>query len=223
MGWTYPTSVFGTGSVLDWTELNDQLREYSLVIDGGVSEHNFDSSVSTDLVAQDRVSDDFAIRCFNDAHEAAAMTAGNPDFLSIPLTEQWYPISESEMTITGPGGELVVTYSFQVIHENFVDDIGPGLQFCIELDGSARTSSLLGSGDIGNERYPSPDGTILCASGAAIYSAYSPHCVEGQFTIDAGSHTVRLLARNPFVPAPGTTTSDQYVGNVEGIAFHVWS
>ncbi len=222
MSWVFPTSLMRTGTVLDWMDVNEQLAAYASVIDGGISEHNLGSTVGSDLYTTGKLAQDVAVRAGSIGVALSPFTTAS--LIQVPMSEQWTAVDGSEIDIRGPAGMVVITYSFQVVFGLFDTDT-PGLQFAIELDGSARNGTLLGSGDMSNDLYNQDDVDavqIPTESGASIKHDLSPHCVEGVFPVDSGAHTARLLVRNPYVVRSGTKP-EMYIGSLEGIHFHLWA
>ena len=223
MSWVFPTSQMRTGTVLDWMDVNEQLAAYASVIDGGLSEHNFESGIGDQFaVNPDSMRDDVAIAAGSVVVEAHAFTTGDMD--QVQMSEQWIAVSGSELDIVGPGGLVVITYSFQAVF-NLYGDSTPGLHFAIEVDGAPRMQTLLGSGDMSNDLYNQDDVEpiqIPVESGASIKNTFAPHCVEGMFRLDAGAHTARLLVRSAYT-SRSLTQPESYIGCLEGIYFHLWA
>ena len=221
MAWTFPTSLFKTGTVLDWQEFNDQLSEYAAVVDGGLNEHNFISTIGSDLRTGAKIDETVGMRCFVTSKQADP-TSVPGSMEAVPYTDQWYPISNSEITVRGPSGRVVVTYSWQTVFDVNGGSIVPGLQFVIEVDGAPRPSAMIGSGDMGNERITTDTASdLLNYSSVSVAGDYLSNAIEGSFYVDAGSHTVRLLARYPYT-VPQYLNPVAYIGCIEGIAFHSW-
>lgn len=215
MSWEFPSSLFRTGTVLDWLDVNGQLALYASQIDGGLNEHNFEAAVGADLYTAQKLSENVAIRAFQTA--TARDPATPSGLLLVPPTEQWTNCG-GEIDFGSPGGKAVVMISFQTYGNAFSTPEGPGLQFAIELDGAPQMSTLLGSGDMSNDRMNTDESTssqIPLNSGVSFRALYEAHAIQGLFTVDAGKHTVRLLARFPYTT--NTNVPDHRIGSVETI------
>lgn len=222
MSWVFPKSLFRTGTVYDWLEFDEQLVVYSSEVNGFLNEHNFDESIGSDLRTNDSLLESVAVRLVNTSDHVDVYTEASLD--PIPNTEQWHPVTGTTMTLRSRGGAMYATYSFQVVFYDMVAGEGPGLQFAIELDGSVQYNTLLGSGDLSNDYFEDDDidsSELSAASGGgSVKARLSPHCVEGFFPIDAGPHTVKLVARNPYSLRSGTR-QEQYIGCFEGIIMEI--
>lgn len=222
MSWLFPKSLLRTGTVIDWLEFDEILAGYSSEINGSLNEHNFDLSIGSDLLTAGSVPESVAIRAKNVSDHMDVYTESA--LVKIPNSEQWNTVSGTAMTISSRGGAVYVTYSFQVAFYDVVAE-GPGLQFAIEFDGSVQFSSLIGSGDLSNDYIDgddvNPTELGVAAGGGSIKARLSPHCVEGLFQVDAGQHTFRLVARNPYSLLSGSR-QEQYVACYEGIALEIY-
>lgn len=223
MPWVHPTSQFFNGSVVDWLEWAENLAAYASIIDGGLNEHNFASTIGSTLSAAGKVAQNVAVRAFQTARQVD-ITGATSGFTQVPNTENWYAITESEVEFGWPGGDAFVCINGQAKINNIVSLYGPGLQFCIELDGASQFSSLNGSGDLGNDLLTNDDVVtelLMNDSSGSLKGGLFPFSVSGVFTLDAGAHTVRLLVRNPYTLRSGAQ-QDQYVANVETIILAGW-
>ncbi len=225
MSYIFPKTLFRTGTVLDWLEFDEQVGIFAQEINGHLNEHNLDEMIGHGLRTAGKLAENVAIRVFSNSNAVDHLIEAN--LFQIPPGENWTAVTTCDVNPGGPGGKLFVTYSFQVMFDDttIVSPQGPGLQFCIELDGAPQLSTLLGSGDFSNDRH---NGDTVASSqipvnaGGSIRAFASAHCVEGLFTVDSGRHTVRLLARNPY-SHNSATRQHHYVGNVECIAMHLWA
>ena len=224
MSWAFPTTLFRSNTVYDYLDVNEQLLEFSSQIDGWLNEHNFVVTIGSDLYADTKLATNVAVRAFRTATARNGIGGGSAVW-SVPHSESWSTVSASTMTFGTPGGKCFITYSFQV---NFTSQPAqsPGLQFCIDLDGSAQMSTLLGSGDMGNERFNDDNVTAstlpVSNSSPSIRHEYSAHCVEGLFTVDAGEHTAKLMVRNPYTLRDGARAG-QGIGSLEGYILMLWA
>lgn len=225
MSWLFPKSLLRTGTVFDWLEFDEILADYSSEVNGALNEHNFDEAIGADLIAANKVSETVAVRAKNVSDHMDVYTESA--LIPVPNSEQWSPVTGTALTLTSRGGALYVTYSFQVAFYDIIgfgyttQPDGPGLHFAIEIDGSVQSSALLGSGDVSNEFLADGPAELAVVAGAgSVKARLSPHCVEGLFPVDAGPHTARLVARNPYSLLDGSKQG-QYIACYDGIMLEI--
>jgi hypothetical protein len=230
MAWVFPTSIFKTGTVLDWLEWNEMLGAHVDQIDGGLKEHNLVIDIGDDLLSEGKVSRNVGIRLFSKkaVYDSSAETPTLGGAEVVPLTLGWHPVANSQIDFGSPAGKILVIIAFQPVMSGITPQLSPGMHFCIEVDGVPQLSSICGSADMSNERFLTDPGQLDLSSsadhnsGASHRHTLGAYRVEGVFTVDSGPHTVRLLCRNPYL-FPDAPDQRQFIGSVETIIAFLWA
>jgi len=226
MSWAYPPYKPTTSQVLDLDRFNENLASYAYEVDGNLNEHNFASTNFVDtLISSDKAQPDIGMRIYR------SETADDPrdapaSGINLPASVGWAPALNTAVEFNCPAGQLYINISFQFSSDELILDQGMGIQFAIELDGSAQLNSILGATDLGNETVTltsidPPYGTKN-NSNPSFRATYYPFLCKGVYRVMAGYHKVRLVYRN--VPVlPNGIPEIQWISNRETICLWTWS
>lgn len=214
MAWAWPRYKPSTSYMLDWSDFNENILSFAQEADGNLGEHNFFGTALGALWEAGQVAEDVALRLHHQE---------NTDTQAIPYTADWRPISGTEKEFDSQGGKALVIYSVNVDHGVLgvgVDDTVAGLNFCIEIDGTPRMDTLVGSGDIGNEFVGRGEATedFPWIAGPGMRGKFRVQ-LFGIFDLLPGRHRIRLLAR----ALHGYGNGEPVVDNRELIVLDMWT
>jgi len=201
MSWKFGPFTVSTRDVVDVDTINESLLSVIEEVTGELNEHNFAEN-AFDNSDRGKLAEDIGIRVHhafqaanpNDPADGSAIT---PNVL--PVSTRWQAVDPSlTMTITTKGGKLWIIASFQCqIAATF------GALFAIEINGTVLGDSLIGTGDIDNDRLAQASGGVapfsftfgpvpciwLPDAGAIVIEAVVP--------VSPGQYVVRPVIRNP--------------------------
>jgi hypothetical protein len=225
MSWAFPVNLFVDGQVLAVDEINENLSIVANELDGHLNEHNWSVSALANLmvvnktVANDIVARLISLKIPRDPFGAFVT------MYQVPHATGWSPIIDTEITFLSQGGLVLLICSFQM-HCPSTPAAQSGLNFALEVDGSVRASSLLGTGDQSNDYV---DTAVTAATGAIALSFgtspsfradQEPKMVKALVRVAPGEHSARLVARDLFTI---DTPPAQFISQAEIVALHLWA
>ena len=227
VSWVIGNRRIANTYLLDVDEINDVFSPWTNELTA-LNEHNWTDGALEGIVTNSLADSDFAIEMHQVIREREWESPGTTG-VSIPQSTRWSTVPGTSHTFNSNGGKALIIYSFQLGTGTILQDQS-GLNFCIEVDGTPMLNSLLGTGDLQNDRIDKGISAIF-SSGAstAITGTYgsSPSfksramAIRVQLITDItpGRHTVRLLARNLFTD----DTAYQFICNCELIVIDAWA
>jgi hypothetical protein len=226
MGWRFPKHFIHDPQVIEMDDLNEDFRPFVEEASGALNEHNWKRDA---FDGRAQLADDVAVVLHNEVVEANSNA--NPtvtaNIMFVTSDIDWEDIEGLETTFTTTGGTYWVLASIQghaPIYKTYVFGSLPangrfGLQFALSLNAAVLAQSIVGSGDLMNDKIGSLDGAV--PKGAAFYcwqttgissQAFSV-VSEAIITVPPGTHTVKALVTppqthesNPAANNPGART-----------------
>ncbi len=203
MSWKFGPFTVSTRDVVDVGTINESLLSVIEEVTGELNEHNFAEN-AFDNSDRGKLAEDIGFRvhhAYQEAdpnHPSGATTAvDTPNVL--PVSTRWQAVDPTLVkTVTTKGGKLWVMASFQCrINATF------GALFAIEINGTILGDSLIGTGDIDNDRLAQASGGVapfsftfgpvpciwLPDAGAIVIEAVVP--------VSPGQYVIRPVIRNP--------------------------
>lgn len=217
MSWTLPKERFS--GVMSDEEFNANIRAFAEEIDGNLNEHNFTRFAAAATTA---VAADTCTRVYTEVTQLSP-TAGTGTMQFLKQTEAWLPVPDTEVDWKALGSKVMAFCSFQIKNPPSLDE--SGLNFCLSLDGIPQVSTLIGTGDQGNDliqmsRLTGKTFTFDFGSGPGIMATNTALVCRGNFTVTPGVHTIGLMYRNL---STSTTLGGQHVSQRTTIVIPMWA
>lgn len=216
MSWKYGPFTVSTREVVDVDTINESLLAIIEEVTGELNEHNFAedafAGVDRTILAEDiglRLHHEFQEANPNDPPTAAANTPN-----VVPVSTRWQAVDPTmTKTVTTKGGKLWIMASFQCR-----TNATYGALFAIEINGVVLGDSLIGSGDIDNDRLDQPSGGGVAPftfNLGSVPCVWLPNAgalvIEAVVTVSPGQYIIRPVMRNPRLG----DNDDQEVSNRE--------
>lgn len=201
MSWKFGPFTVSTRDVVDVDTINESLLSVIEEVTGELNEHNFAEN-AFDNSDRGKLAEDIGIRVHHvyqeaDPNDPADGSATTPNVL--PVSTRWQAVDPTlTKTITTKGGKLWIIASFQCqIAATF------GALFAIEINGTVLGDSLIGTGDIDNDRLAQASGGVAPFSFTfgPVPCVWLPNAgaivIEAVVPVSPGQYVIRPVIRNP--------------------------
>lgn len=223
MSWQFQRHAWSTSYLLDCEEWNDNVAAFVGETDGNLNEHNFENRMLALPVSESRgaagvgyASDGIGVQTSVAVFGSGFLAGGRV----LAQSEAWKTVG-TELPFVSRGGKVCVIISFQMGMQVTLT-LQSGLNFCVGLDGAPVMSSLLGTGDQGNDFLDGGAGGSVpvysFGTSPSFRARHTAHQVTAVFEVSPGEHTVTLLYRNLFA----VSACVQNMDNCEIIVLDGW-
>lgn len=227
MSWPFPKSKFNADSILDVQEWNEQVVAFSQEIDGGLNEQNLVDDFGQQCHENGLINPDVgaAVRHISVDMDQSNGAAG---LVLRPYTS-WTRAggSTEELSFTSKGGKILIIISFQLswllADANPAEDYVSGFNFAIEVNGNVLRSSILGTGDAGNEYLVGdPNASIRLDSSPSFKDGWYALVCTDLLTVPPGEYIIHLVYRSLYATS-GASFAEANLQNYNFIAIDLWS
>ena len=189
MSWRFPKHKLSAGQTVTPENLNEGLRPTAEELSGQLNEHNWKAATIPSFV-----------NCQSDCafvwHSTGVYSDANGggtygvNFLEFPASATWKFLTDTQVIKSTPACILWIHASLQVQPISFSTADIPRLAVAIMVDGQVIPETIVGSGDLGNEKRVLGSGPF----GGLINNGV-PFATSVVLPVASGEHTIRIVVR----------------------------
>jgi len=223
MAWKYPRHRVSNVGVIEIDDVNENFRGVVEEASGELNEHNWAAGSWSNRLTD--LADDVGMRVWKNQVLVAPGVGGGalpygdeiaPGAFVVEETKTWQPIDDLTLTVDSTGGTLWVLSSMATRLPWYREFIPAGTQFgipeytafgamfAIRLNGQILEQSLVGSGDLTNDKMTTtvyratpPGCGILSFNSPAPAALHAGIVVEAIIPVAPGQHTVEVVVATP--------------------------